>query len=138
MWLSINLLVSMNLIIPSSLIFRNISVFCTWIPETYSKLCKISKIGLFYESSERLRALDCFHKNLRFRCLTKLQCAKKYIDYHCVKSVCVRSDSGPQFSVFGLNTERYVLRIQYECGKIRTRITPNTDTFYEVYFHSRC
>ena len=24
------------------------------------------------------------------------------------------------------------LRIQSECGKIRTRITPNTDTFYEV------
>ena len=24
------------------------------------------------------------------------------------------------------------LRIQSECGKMRTRITPNTDTFYEV------
>ena len=24
------------------------------------------------------------------------------------------------------------LRIQSECGKLRTRITPNTDTFYAV------
>ena len=32
----------------------------------------------------------------------------------------------------GLNTERYPvsLRIQSECEKMRTRITPNTDTFY--------
>ena len=38
------------------------------------------------------------------------------------------------FLAFGLNTERYKvsLRIQSECGKIRTRITPNTDTFYAV------
>ena len=38
------------------------------------------------------------------------------------------------FSAFGLNTERYSvsLRIQSECGKIGTRITPNTDTFYAV------
>ena len=37
-------------------------------------------------------------------------------------------------SKFGLNTERYSVsrRIQYKCGKIRTRITPNMDTFYVV------
>ena len=31
--------------------------------------------------------------------------------------------SGPYFPAFGLNTERYEvpLRIQFECGKIRTR-----------------
>ena len=35
------------------------------------------------------------------------------------------------FSAFGLNTERYGVsrRIQSECGKMRTRITSNTDTF---------
>ena len=34
-----------------------------------------------------------------------------------------------------MNTERYSvsLRIQSECGKMRTRITPNTDTFYVVF-----
>ena len=53
---------------------------------------------------------------------------------HCVKNVRIRSNSGPYFPAFGLNTERYSvsLRIQSECGKIRTRITPNRDTFYAV------
>ena len=55
---------------------------------------------------------------------------------HWVKSGRIRSYSGPHFPVFGLNTERYLvsLRTQSECGKIRTRITPNTDTFYAVVF----
>ena len=53
---------------------------------------------------------------------------------HCLKSVHTRSYSGPCFPAFGLNTERYSvsIRIQSECGKIRTRITPNTDTFHAV------
>ena len=53
---------------------------------------------------------------------------------HCIKSVCIQSYSGPYFPAFGLNMERYSvsLGIQSECGKIRTRITPNTDTFYAV------
>ena len=40
----------------------------------------------------------------------------------------------PYFSAFRLNTKRYSmsLRIQSKCGKIQTRITPNTDTFYAV------
>ena len=48
-----------------------------------------------------------------------------------VKSVRIRSYSGPHFPAFGLNTERYgvSLCIDSECGKIRTRIDPNTDTF---------
>ena len=43
----------------------------------------------------------------------------------------------PYFSAFGLNMERYgvSLRIQSECGEIRTRITPNTDTFDAVSKH---
>ena len=53
---------------------------------------------------------------------------------HCVKSVHIRSYSGPHFSAFGLNTERFSvsLHIQSECEKMRTRITRNTDTFYAV------
>ena len=43
---------------------------------------------------------------------------------HCVKSVRIRSYSDPHFPAFGLNTERY--------GKMWTRITPNTNTFYAV------
>ena len=51
---------------------------------------------------------------------------------HCVKSVRIRSYSGPHFPVFGKNTERYSvsLCIQFECRKMRCRITPNTDNFY--------
>ena len=49
---------------------------------------------------------------------------------HCVKSVRIRSYSGPYFTAFGLNTERYRVsfRIQSECGKI----TPNMDNFHAV------
>ena len=53
---------------------------------------------------------------------------------HRVKRVRIRSYSGPHFPAFGLNTERYrvSLGIQFKCGKMRTRITPNTDTFHIV------
>ena len=53
---------------------------------------------------------------------------------HCVKSVHIRSYSGSCFPVFGLSRERsgVSLRIQAECGKIWTRITPNADTFHAV------
>ena len=57
------------------------------------------------------------------------------------KSVHIRSFFSPYFRVFELNLERYgvSLRIQSECGKIRTRKTPNTDTFHSgilTYFRS--
>ena len=53
-------------------------------------------------------------------------------DTHYVKSVRIWSFSGPHFPAFGLNMERYsvFLRIQSECGKVRTSIISNTDTFY--------
>ena len=55
---------------------------------------------------------------------------------NCVKSVRIRSYSGPHFPAFGMNTERYSvsLCIHFECGKRQTRITPNTDTFHAEYF----
>ena len=53
--------------------------------------------------------------------------------HHCMKSVRIRNYSGLYFPVFGLNTERHSvsLRVRSECGKIRTRVTSNTDTFYK-------
>ena len=82
----------------------------------------------------------CYH--LQLFCLinffvtshTLIHIAKVFSLRHCVKSVRIRSFSGPYFPSFGLNTERYgaSLRIQFECGEIRTRITSNTDTFYAV------
>ena len=56
---------------------------------------------------------------------------KKVSESSCVKSIRIRSYSGPYFPAFGLNTERYSvsLCIKSKCGKMRTRITPNTDIF---------
>ena len=44
-------------------------------------------------------------------------------DFYCVKSVRIRSYSGPHFPTFGLIRDQ----------KIRTRATPNTDIFYPVF-----
>ena len=54
---------------------------------------------------------------------------------HYLKSARIRGYSGPHFCAFRLNLQRYFvsLRIQSKCEKIRTRITPNMDTFYAVY-----
>ena len=53
---------------------------------------------------------------------------------HWVKSVRIRSFFGPHSPAFGQNMDIYPanLRILSECGKMRTRKTPNTDTFYAV------
>ena len=53
---------------------------------------------------------------------------------HCVKSVRIRSYSDLHFPKFGLNTGRYGVsrHMQSKCGKMQTRITPNTDTIHAV------
>ena len=58
----------------------------------------------------------------------------KRIYFHSVKSVHIQSFSDPHFPAFWLNEEIYKvnLRTQLECGKIRTRKTPNTVTFHAV------
>ena len=55
-------------------------------------------------------------------------------DSHCVKGVRIWSYSGQFFPAFELNTKRHgvSLRIQSECGKMWTRVTPNTDAFHAV------
>ena len=67
--------------------------------------------------------------HVRYVIPTSTQC-----HLHCLKSVRIRSYSGPYFPTFGLNTQRYSesLRTQSECGKMRTRITPNKNTFHAV------
>ena len=51
-----------------------------------------------------------------------------------MKSVHIRSFSGPHFPEFRLNTDGYgvSLHIQFKWGKIRTGKTPNTDTFHAL------
>ena len=53
---------------------------------------------------------------------------------HCVKNVRIWNYSGLYFSAFGLNTQSYgeSLRIKAKYEKIRTSITPYTDTFHPV------
>ena len=58
--------------------------------------------------------------------------SSRLLIYHCVKSIRIRRFSVPYFPSFGLNTEIYG-DIQFECRKIRTRKTPNMDTFHAVY-----
>ena len=83
--------------------------------------------------------LNCLLSNWRFDNLNYLHSyfheSWLISNFHCVKSVRIRSYSGPHFPAFGLNMERYSvsLRIQSEYGKMRTRTTPNTDTFYAVF-----
>ena len=57
--------------------------------------------------------------------------------YHCVKSVRIWGYFSLHFPAFGLNTERcgVSLHIQSECEKMKTRITPNMDTFHTVYVY---
>ena len=65
-------------------------------------------------------------------------CSENLCEFFMNLIVRVPSYSGPHFPTFGLNTDRYSvsLRIQSKCGKIRTRITPNADTFYvELIVH---
>ena len=70
--------------------------------------------------------LICHFLLLRFSCS----------DIYSMKSVHIRSYSGPHFPAFELNTERYFvsLRIESKSGKMRTRITPNTDNFCALIF----
>ena len=80
--------------------------------------------------------IDSFMESFlsKYQCRFGQQCSAQCCLMQYVKSVCIWSYSGPHFPEFGLNTERYgvSLCIQSECGKMRTRITPNTDTFYAV------
>ena len=56
-------------------------------------------------------------------------------NFHCAKSVRIRSFSGLYFLIFELNTEIYSvnLGIQSECQEMRTRKTKNMDTFLTVF-----
>ena len=80
--------------------------------------------------------LKIFSKFLHLK--QALKPRQSFRDYHCVKSVSIRSFSVPCFSAFGLNTESYSVsfRIQSEYGKIRTRKTPITDFFTQCIIHT--
>ena len=93
----------------------------------YFPKCLFSK-GLF---SKGLPKSCCSKSSGKF--LTAFGRETFYLIYSN-KSSYIRSYSGPYFPSFGLNMERYFVsfRIPSECGKIRARRSPNTDTFYAV------
>ena len=62
--------------------------------------------------------------------LEKPQYGVQYYKIHCVKSVRIQCFFDPYFPTFGLNAEK--CHIQVECGKMRSRKTPNTDIFHAV------
>ena len=79
--------------------------------------------------------LACLKRNIS-QTFEISSCKKSFRSvYYCVKSVRIRSYSGLCIPAFGLNTERYGVRSVFNLnvGKIRTRLTPNMDTFYAVY-----
>ena len=84
--------------------------------------------------------LKCFKR--LFNLVVSLFCLIRLINSFDVGKSVIRiwSYSGPYFPAFGLNTERHSvsLRIQSECGKIQTRITPNTDTFHTTCYCWLC
>ena len=66
--------------------------------------------------------------NIQVKRIKKDCCARVVLYWrmvHCVKNAHIRSYSGPHFPAFGLT-------IQFECGKMWTRITPHMGTFYAV------
>ena len=104
-----------------------------------------------------VNAVHCSTNELQLRLITQIILKKSYsrakrrsktTHYYiliiccwtmvCVKSVRIQSFSGSYFfriqPEYGEYAEYSVsLRIQSECGKMRTRKTPNTDNFYTVY-----
>ena len=83
----------------------------------------------------------CFHKNINLlvyksfkHTLTNKSMGKVWREVHCVKRVHIRSYFGQYFPAFGQNTERYSVSLlsRSKCGKIRNRITPNTNIFHAV------
>ena len=62
-----------------------------------------------------------FPRKNKILSIHKIKFPQYFLPLYCVKGVRIRSYSGPRS-----------VRIQSECGKMRTRITPNTNTFYAV------
>ena len=96
--------------------FRNIS-------QIMSEICGISRIKTFNVKIEEEIFAETISAtpNIRY-------------DSHCVQGVRIWRYSGQFFPAFELNTKRHgvSLRIQSECGKMWTRVTPNTDAFHAV------
>ena len=90
-----------------------------------------------YSILKQMTGESPFIKILSFRGLNLIELVPKTLIMLRKKCPCLElfwSAISPHFTVFRLNTERYSLsvRIQSKSGKMRTRITPSTDSFHAV------
>ena len=88
-------------------------------------------VFIFFSS---IKFLEIFCKIKLDECRTYWEVVTWALREKCAYSELFWSPFFLHFPTFGLNTDRYSvsLRIQFECGKIRTRITSTMDTFYAV------
>ena len=102
---------------------RLILIMFSWIPSFFelrvSASCQLFDISIQTEIKEPFLSQESVCLQFQHK------------DTHCVKSIRVWSFSGLRFPAFGLNREIWEvnLRIQSKCRKIRTKRTPNTETF---------
>ena len=98
------------------------------VPQRNMKKLSCYFFEIFHFEDSRQKGLNCrpsfLKKNLR------VTGSAGHRDRHYVKSVRIRSFSGPYFPTVVLNGKS--LRIQSKCGKMQTRKTLNTDSFYAV------
>ena len=117
------------------------SLFLVAVAETVVGRCSIKKFTKFCKTHRKSTCVRV-HFSIKLQSSRVIEIHKSKCKthkclnvYHCVKSVRIRSFSGPNFPAYGQNTERYILslRIQSERSKIQTRKTLNTDNFHAVY-----
>ena len=100
---------------------------CFWFPESgRKKTVKKTNLRCIHRKN-LLKLTECCHGKIN-RFLAHVSILHPF---HCVKSVRIQSYSGLHFPTTGPNTQILVNPNVRKCG--RTRITPNTDTFYAVF-----
>ena len=115
-------------------------VYSTWKLQLQIRFNLFWKLWLYLCSRKWLRPTRSLVVSLKFN--SSMVFTVK--NAHCLKGVRIWSYSGPHFSSFSrFRTEYreilslYSVRMRENAGKIRTRITPNTDTFYAVTIRGR-
>ena len=122
----------------SNVLTRKIVALCVWLDvQKHFLYCNfVFSANILWQ--ERFCYTNAFqggrYRAFIFRELSFRNNNKMYEHICCFQQKSLRKKSpyselsGSYFLAFGLNTEKY----SSECGKIRTRITPNTETFYAV------
>ena len=94
------------------------------VAENLQLYCSFSRCFIYENYITKTTLLCIYYKSLDV-CSSQNSCYGELKEYHCVKSVRIWSFYGPHFSL-------YSVRMRENAGKMRTRITPNTGTFYAV------